>query len=169
MNHSKNLFFSEDEIEAVDMEIETLLLARKRQEDATQFDNGPSFPQPPSKTPAASRPLLEAVQPVSYSPIVRNSPSALPPQRLQKADNHKLPTRFRIEPDQDSSFRWPTQEARNHRGRKVSVKRRDKLRPKWLIVLALSIMLWLGLIAGGYAVWHSGNLLNLARFIFDLL
>jgi hypothetical protein len=157
MTYSKNLFFSEDEIEAVDMEIETLLLAKKRQE-RKQYPvepyATPDNVQPSVAKPAASRPVREASTPVSSSNTIPNSSGVLPQQRLTNTEVVKERQTFRINKDGETIL-WPELEPRTGQGRLASKAQRLNSRRRGIIGLALLIAVSALMIAG-YAIWVSG-------------
>ncbi|TLX16921.1 hypothetical protein [Rhizobium sp. MHM7A] len=171
MTLSKNLFFSDDEIEAVDMEIETLLLARKRQESQQQRPEA-IVPldqvQPLSDTPVASSLSPEAAPLVFSFPAVHQPSSALPPQRLTEVDVDKDPPTFRINPGVDQALSWPEPEPKVGQRRASPKARRYRFRSKGLIVFAVALLMWAMMIAAGYAVWQSNSLLAVARFVYNL-
>jgi cytochrome b subunit of formate dehydrogenase len=74
-----------------------------------------------------------------------------------------------METADESPIRWPKQETRDSQRRKYPAKRRYRIRLKWVFILAVATLLWIGMIATGYAIWQSGNVLTLARFVFNLL
>lgn len=160
MTQSKNLFFSEDEIEAVDMEIETLLLARKRQESQQQPPapiNTPQPLQPLGETPVASRPSPKAVPPVATSPAIRNPTSALPPQRSTEVGAEQEYANFRIISGGEDALPWPEPDSRTSQRRKSPGSCRYRFHCKWLIALAVALLIWAAVIAAGYATWQSAS------------
>ncbi len=153
MTFSKNLFFSEDEIEAVDMEIETLLLARKRQ------DSGQKCPTPPvtldvlkpsEPAPVASRPPSEVQASVVSFPAIPKSSGVLPPQRLTKTGDLKERQAFRIEHGGDAQL-WPEPERRTIPQRAARNVRSSPLRRRLvcggtaailLATVVIALMIW---------------------------
>jgi hypothetical protein len=169
MNQSTNLFFSEDEIEAVDMEIETLLLARKRQESQQQPIEPVERPQPlqpRSETPVASRPSPAPSTP--SLPAVHDQTRALSHLRQSRMDTRPSPSNFRIVAAAEEPMPWPETEARTVQRKKPPSKRRYRFRFKWLIVFAIALLLWIAVIGTGYVIWQSETLLAIARFVSNL-
>lgn len=167
MNQTKNLFFSEDEIEAVDMEIETLLLARARQESQQYPASIIDSPQPLqhySETPFASGPSPISTR--ANANTTGNPASALPPRRLAKRDAYPAESNFRIIAAGEDAVLWPKAEPKKIRNPQVAAKR--SFRFKWLIILAVSVVLWAAIIATSYTIWQSSSLLNVARFALSL-
>ena len=156
MTLSKNLFFSEDEIEAVDMEIETLLLARKRQEYAQSHstDNVTSTAvQPSEPKPVASRQAPETSSSPASFPAIRKSLSVLPPQRLTKTGDVKTQPTFRIDQPGDTLL-WPEPELRSNRHRNTLQYGRSSSQRKWLIGSGGVIAVLAALLAA-FLIWPS--------------
>lgn len=167
MTQSKNLFFSEDEIEAVDMEIETLLLARKRQESQQQPSATIKPVQALSETPVASTPSPKAL-PVATFPVIPNPTSALPPQRLPGVGAEPEYADFKPIPSGEETLPWPEPESRTSQRRKSSGPRRHRFRLNWQIAVAAVILVSAAVITAGYALGQSSNPPAFARFVSNL-
>lgn len=167
MSQVKIRFFSDDEIEAVDMEIETLLLAKQRQDaQATAPDTNEAAELSSMPKGASDAPI--STQSVENRPAdtVTPSSSVLPPKRMIRA--RPSPTTFRIiEEKQDVT--WPKSEHRPPANNRSQVQRRRSMKYKWFIVLAVTISMWVAIISGFYALWHSNLLLATARFVMNML
>jgi hypothetical protein len=168
MTQTANRFFSDDEIEAVDMEIETLILSRKRQEVQQQAfdiisDITPIISQ--NRPTEVSRRSVAELRDTASSPEKPKVRSALPPHRLTgTAPSAKT---FRIDNDGDNVI-WPEAESAPRVRPAKKATRRRTLRVKWVIVLAIAITMWTAIIGGAYAAWQSNQLLAVARFIIEL-
>lgn len=170
MTQSKNLFFSEDEIEAVDMEIETLLLAKKRQEGQQQPSATIDADRPVqalSETPVASTPSPKAL-PVATFPVIPNPTSALPPQRLPEVGAEPEYADFRLIPSGEETLPWPEPESRTSQRRKSSGPRRHRFRLNWQIAVAAVLLVSAAVITAGYALGQSSNPPAFARFVSNL-